>query len=63
LSNAVIPELLKVPDFLELYSVSRTEFYRQVAAGKIRLRKMGRATRIARTDAESWAAGLPEVTN
>ena len=51
----------KVPDFLAAYAVSRTEFYRQVQAGKIRLTKLGRSSRVAKADALAWAAGLPTV--
>jgi predicted DNA-binding transcriptional regulator AlpA len=55
-------EFLTVPSFLASYAISRTEFYRQVNAGKIRLTKLGKASRIARADAESWAASLPVHT-
>lgn len=55
----MIPELMTVADFLARYSISRTEFYRQVNAGRIRLTKIGTATRIARADAEAWLASLP----
>lgn len=54
-------ELLTVTDFLARYSIGKTSFYREVAANRIRIRKFGTATRIARTDAENWAASLPVV--
>ena len=54
-----IPELMTVGDFLARYSIGRTTFYREVAAKRLKLRKLGTATRIARSDAEAWAAGLP----
>lgn len=54
-----MPDLMTVADFLARYSISRTSFYREVAAQRIRIRKLGTATRIARTDAEAWAAALP----
>jgi len=54
-----IPELMTVADFLARYSIGRTSFYREVAAQRIRIRKLGTASRIARTDAEAWAASLP----
>lgn len=53
------PELMTVADFLRRYSIGRTTFYREVAAGRITLRKLGIASRVARTDAERWAASLP----
>jgi hypothetical protein len=54
-----IPELMTVGDFLARYSIGRTTFYREVAAKRLKLRKLGSATRIARSDAEAWANGLP----
>lgn len=54
-----IPELMTVAQFCTRYSIGRTSFYREAAAQRIRLRKFGSATRIARADAEAWAASLP----
>lgn len=54
-----IPELMTVAQFLARYSCGKTSFYREVAANRIRIRKFGTATRIARADAEAWAASLP----
>lgn len=54
-----LPELLTVADFLVRYSISRSEFYREVQRGRIPLVKLGNATRVARADAESWLASLP----
>lgn len=55
-----IPELMTVAQFCARYSIGRTSFYRSVAP-KLPLRKFGTATRIARADAEAWAASLPTV--
>lgn len=52
-------ELMTVADFLSRYSISRTEFYRHVQAGRIRLTKLGTASRVARADADAWLASLP----
>jgi predicted DNA-binding transcriptional regulator AlpA len=52
-------ELMTVGDFLSRYAISRTEFYRQVKAQRIPLRKLGNASRVARSDAEAWVASLP----
>lgn len=56
------PELMTMGDFLARYSIGRTTAYREVAAGRLKLRKIGTATRIARADAEAWAASLPSRT-
>ncbi|MGX7896071.1 helix-turn-helix domain-containing protein [Tsuneonella sp. HG222] len=49
---------MTVPDFLEMYRISRTSFYREVNAGRLRLVKFGRSTRIARIDAEVWMQNM-----
>lgn len=51
-------ELLTVAEFKSRYRVSHSQFYREVAKG-LPIRKIGRATRIALADAETWAASLP----
>ena len=55
-------ELMTVADFCARYRVGKTSLYREAAAGRIALRKFGAATRIAREDAEAWAASLPVST-
>lgn len=56
-----IPELMTVADFLTRYSIGKSSFYREVAAGRLRLRKYGTATRVARADAQQWAESLPVI--
>lgn len=46
-------------EFLARYSIGRTTAYREVAAGRLKIRKLGTATRIAREDADAWMASLP----
>ncbi len=53
--------LLKIAEFLELYSISRTAFYREVGAGRLTLTKIGKASRVAIDDAEAWIAALPKM--
>ncbi len=52
---------LKVPDFLQRYALSRTEFYREVNRGNLRLHKVGRSSRVSRAEARAWADKLPTV--
>lgn len=56
-----IPELMTVADFCARYSIGKTSLYREANAGRLKLRKFGSATRIARADAELWAASLPAI--
>lgn len=57
-----IPQLLTVSDFLILFRVSRTTFYREVNAGRLRIVKLGRSTRISRADAEKWIDKLQQAS-
>lgn len=58
-AHEIIPELMTVAEFRRRYSISNSQTYREIAAGRLRLRKMGTASRIAREDAEAWAQSLP----
>jgi len=48
-----------IPDFLRTYQIGRTTLYRIVQDGKLRITKIGRASRIAKADAQAWAESLP----
>jgi hypothetical protein len=56
-----IPELMTVADFCARYSIGKTSAYREAKLSRLKLRKYGTATRIARADAEAWAASLPVI--
>jgi excisionase family DNA binding protein len=53
-----MPTFLTIPEFCSAFRLSRTTAYRQIAAGRLPLVKIGRASRIRRADAERWAASL-----
>ncbi|WP_404979633.1 helix-turn-helix domain-containing protein [Croceicoccus sp. BE223] len=57
-----IPQLLTVSDFVMLFRISRTTFYREVNAGRLRIVKLGRSTRISRADAEKWVGNLQDAS-
>jgi hypothetical protein len=57
-----IQQFFTVNDFLERYRIGRTSFYREVSEGRLKLRKFGSASRVAREDAETWAQNLPVVS-
>ena len=50
-----------IAEFLDAYPMGRSSLYRLVNAGKLRLTKFGRASRIAKADALAWVATLPTV--
>lgn len=59
--SVIIPEQMPMAEFCNLYRIGKTTAYREVAEGRLKIRKLGTATRIARADAEAWAASLPTV--
>jgi excisionase family DNA binding protein len=49
------PLLLRIhPDATRLTNLGRTNLYAEIAAGKLRAVKFGRAVRIRRDDLEAW---------
>ena len=52
-----------IAEFLRLYPMGRTSLYRIVSQQgcKLRITKIGRASRIAKADAAAWAASLPTI--
>ena len=54
---------MTVGDFTRTYRIGRTSFYREVNAGRLRIVKFGRSTRIARLDAEAWLALIRGQSN
>jgi hypothetical protein len=49
-------ENLTVKDFLEIYSISLSRFYKEVKAGRLKTSKIqgSRLTFVKRKDAEAW---------
>ena len=54
--------LLSIPEFMAWASISRSQVYREIKAGKLRLTKRGRRSFIARQDAEAWLASLRTIS-
>jgi excisionase family DNA binding protein len=59
MENPSPAELLTIDEFARRYSISRASVYRMAQSGALPMVKLGRSTRIRRTDAENWAASLP----
>ena len=49
---------ITIKQFCEINNCSRSTAYREVKAGRLPLRKMGRASRIAVSDATEWQKQL-----
>ena len=48
-----------LPEFCRKFCLSRSTFYREVHARRLRVLKRGKRTLIERTEAERWYASLP----
>lgn len=53
-------KLLSIQDFMRRFGVGRSTVYRENKLGRLPFRKIGRATRIAETDARTWLDNLPQ---
>jgi predicted DNA-binding transcriptional regulator AlpA len=52
------PLLYRVPEVLAMLRMSRTQFYAQVNAGRLRIVKQGAATRVTADDVAAYVALL-----
>lgn len=51
-----------IAEFLRVYNIGRTTLYRTLKSdSELKLTKLGRASRIAKSDALAWAASLPKI--
>ena len=53
------PAAMTVPEFCRWARLGRTATYREVAAGRLVLRKCGAKSLILMSDAEAWLRSLP----
>ena len=59
--TAVTRRLIRVDDAAASVGVSRNTIYRTIAAGKLELVNIGRASAITMESFDSWIANLPRV--
>jgi excisionase family DNA binding protein len=52
---------LSVREFCARYGICKQTFYDEIHRGRITAKKLGKKTVILRTDADAWAASLPEL--
>ena len=53
------PSWLTLKDFTREYSTSRTQAWREMAAGRLVAHKFGKRVLISRENADQWAARFP----
>lgn len=56
-----LPAAMTVPEFCRWARLGRTATYREVAAGRLVLRKVGAKSLILVSDAEAWLRSLPKA--
>lgn len=49
-----------IKQFCEEFGIGRSLAYAEIAAGRLRSRKVGKRTLVMRSDVERWAESLPE---
>ena len=54
---------MSVEAFCRWASIGRTATYREIAEGRLHVRKLGRRTLIPLAEAERWLASLPASSN
>ncbi len=54
-------KFLTLNQFCQRYQVSRSTVYRLAHSGAFKIAKFGRSSRIALTEAETWASSLPTM--
>lgn len=54
-------ELLTVAEACDNFRIGRSTFYREVAKGKIAIRKIGTSSRVSRADMDAWLESLPII--
>jgi excisionase family DNA binding protein len=57
--NGMMSKLLTIRQEWAEYGMSRSSLYREIDAGRLTLRKIGKSSRIARDDLDAWLAALP----
>lgn len=51
---------MSIETFCELVGIGRSLAYREIDAGRLKIRKVGRRTLITREAASNWLSSLPE---
>jgi excisionase family DNA binding protein len=54
----MIDRLITIAEFARRFDVGKSTVYREHHAGRLPFRKVGRATRIAESDAKAWFDNL-----
>ena len=49
-----------IEEFCKAYGIGRTFVYKEISAGRLRVKKAGRRTIILAADAKDWRESLPD---
>jgi excisionase family DNA binding protein len=56
--KSLVPRAYSIEEFAHCYGIGRTLAYREIAAGRLRIFKVGRRTLISADAAEEWRLAL-----
>ena len=51
-----------ISEFMAAYGIGKTKTYQEINEGRLRIRKVGKRTLVAKVDADNWLNSLPEAT-
>ena len=56
-----VKEAFAIKEICRAYGICRETVYNEIRHGRLRALKLGKKTIILKSDAENWAASLPEL--
>ena len=56
------PQAFTIPELMAVYKIGRTKIYDEIAAGRLKTYKLGRATRASAHAAAQWQRNLEAAT-
>lgn len=62
MQSPIDPILLRMADAVAISGFSRTKLYEEAAAGRLRMVKLGRATRVDYASLRALSNSLPSIT-
>jgi excisionase family DNA binding protein len=58
---SALKEAFRINEFCQIYPISRAQAYKEIAAGRLKAKKVGSATLIPKDAADEWLRSLPSM--
>lgn len=59
--NTQTPNAMTIAQFCAWAGIARSTVYKEISSGRLKARKIGHKTIIARDDADAWFSALPTL--